>query len=84
MASDGTAMDATVTALRAIGVGGKRVPDPHPDEVVGQKSFFEFIEPHLILQVTIPNEPDDLSQSFGNSYWCGHGLASQYVPACRA
>jgi len=82
--ADGTALDATVTAVRAIGAGGKRVADPHPNEVVGQKSFFEFIEPHLMLQVTVPNEPGDLSVSFGNPFWCGSGLAMQYTPACGA
>jgi len=81
---DGTALDATVTAVRAIDVRGKRVADPHPDEVVGQKSFFEFMEPHLMLQVIVPNEPGDLSQSFGNPFWCGHGLAMQYGPVCGA
>ncbi len=82
--ADGSAVNATVTAVGAIGVGGKRVADPHPNEVVGQKLFFEFIEPHLMLQVTVPNEPGDLSVSFGNPFWCGHGLAMLYTPVCGA
>lgn len=83
-AGDGTALDATVAAVRAVGTGGKSVAEPHPNEVVGQKSFFEFMEPHLMLQVTVPNEPGDLSQSFGNPFWCGQGLAAQYRPVCGA
>ncbi len=84
LAQNGTELDATVTQVRAVGAGGKAVPDPHPNEVVGQKSFFEFMAPHLMLQATVPNEPGDLSVSFGNPYWCGKGLASQFGPACGA
>jgi hypothetical protein len=79
----GTELNATVGAVRAIGAGGKRVPDPHPNYVVGQRSFFEFAEPHLMLQLVVPNEPGDmLSSSFGNPYWCGIGLASRFENAC--
>jgi hypothetical protein len=78
----GDRLDVVVTRVRAIGAGGKPVPDPHPDEVVGQRSFFEFVEPHLLLQVMVPNEPRDLLVSFGNPYWCGAGLAERFGFAC--
>jgi hypothetical protein len=80
----GAQLDAVVTHVRATGAGGKPVPDVHPNEVVGQKSFFEFVEPHLLLQVTVPNEPGDLFVSFGNPYWCGTGLAGRFAFACGA
>jgi hypothetical protein len=76
-------LEAVVTKVRAIGAGGKPMPDPHPDEVVGQKLFFEFVEPHLLMQVMVPNEPQDRSVSFGNPpYWCGAGLAARFEFAC--
>jgi len=76
-------LDAVVTKVRAIGAGGHPMPDPHPDEIVGQRLFFEFVEPHLLMQVTVPNEPRDWSVSFGNPpYWCGAGLAARFGFAC--
>lgn len=79
----GAVMGATVMAVQAVGAGGKHVPEPRPNYVVGQRSFFEFAEPHLMLQVVLPNEPGDmLSSSFGNPYWCGMGLASRFGNAC--
>jgi hypothetical protein len=80
----GGRLDATVTSVRAVGAGGKPVADPHPNEAVGQRSVFEFVEPHLLLQATVADEPGDLSQSFGNPYWCGPGLAARFSQACGA
>jgi hypothetical protein len=42
------------------------------------------MEPHLMVEATVPNEPGDLSESFGNPYWCGKGLAVQFEQACGA
>ena len=78
----GSQLDATVTQVRATGAGGKTVPDPHPNEVVGQESFFELHRAHLLLEATVANEPGDLSESFGNPYWCGKGLAARFDQAC--
>lgn len=76
-------LEAVVTRVRAVGPTGRTVPEPYQNQVVGQRSFFEFVEPHLLLQVLVPNKPRDLSLSVGTpSYWCGTGLAARFENAC--
>jgi hypothetical protein len=85
LTAGGAQMNAVVTAVRATDrTTGKVVPDPQPNETRGQRSFFEFMEPHLMLQVSVPNEPADAEEPFGNAYWCGRGLATEYHYACGA
>jgi hypothetical protein len=82
MSSNGAQMNAVVTKVIATGVKGRVVADPDPNEAPGQKLFFQFMEPHLMLEVTIPNERRDFGESFGNPYWCGKGLARYFSNAC--
>jgi hypothetical protein len=79
-------------------VTGRAVPLPAnttANAMIGQRSFFEFIEPHLMVQIyiqTTANPPSAGSSgagspgvdSYGNAYWCGPGLRQQLINACGA
>ena len=96
LTADGSKMMAVVTEVTGFNpVTGSIVPlstNLGTNATVGQRSFFEFMEPHLVIQVmllppggVVPNQ-----SSFGNPYWCGQGLDGRstldekFTQACGA
>jgi hypothetical protein len=84
LSADGSQMAAVLTKTTTVNEQtGKPVPNPNHARL-GQKSFFEFMEPHLMLDIALPTSPPAPADSLGNPYWCGKGLAQQFGRACGA
>ena len=59
-----------------------RSAEDDADSRIGDTSYFEFVAPHLLKEVTLRELPSD--GRFGNPYWCGEQLADVYGRHCGA
>lgn len=83
LSHDGRRLDAEITSdTYRDPRTGQPVPNPDPGEpsVVGDRSYFEFVAPHLLKQTFLHSS--DADDDFGNPYWCGDGLDPSLSDHC--
>ena len=76
LSPDGRRLDAEITNDTYTDPStGQPVPNPDPGELslVGDRSYFEFVAPHLLKQTFLHSRAPNVDE-FGNPYWCGEGL----------
>lgn len=82
LSASGTRMKAQVEGVGFTNQSGKSAPlaDPGQNLAAGDSFVLTFVHPYLMKMVDIHTAHPVI----GNPYWCGVGIAQQYVHFCGA
>ncbi len=86
--ADASQIMAVVTKITFVNGEGAVLPysTARANSPIGERSMFEFVAPHLMLQAMLdpPTRIGTFQEGIGNIYWCGPGLNPMFSQACGA